>query len=100
MQGWWARGLAAGTLALVLVGCAPAAPAPRAGDGAGVAAPARPAAQAASGPAAAGGALEPLIAAARQEGQIGLVWSATILGGSQGVARLIEGFNRTYGLNV
>jgi ABC-type Fe3+ transport system substrate-binding protein len=44
--------------------------------------------------------LQALIDGARQEGQLSLVWGEGTLGGSEGVARLVEGFNRTYGLTL
>jgi iron(III) transport system substrate-binding protein len=45
-------------------------------------------------------ALQALVAAARQEGSLSLVWGQGSMGGSEGVARLAEGFNRAYGLNL
>src|SRR5262249_30725325 len=44
--------------------------------------------------------LQALIEGARQEGQLSLVWGAGTMGGREGVARISEGFNRAYGLNV
>ncbi len=73
----------------LLAACAPAAGAPRP-------APA-PAAQAA---AAEGVTLQALVEAARQEGQLSLVWGEGTLGGGDGVRRLAEGFNRYYGLHI
>src|SRR5262249_52489375 len=82
-------------LVLTLVGCAPAASAPARPPAA--AAPAVSAdARAAQTPAG----LQPLIDAARQEGQLALIWGEGSLGGSDGGRRLAEGFNRTYGLDV
>src|SRR5262245_15904667 len=66
-------------------------------------APARPAAPSAGGganaPAQTDG-LQAVIDGARQEGQLSLVWGAGTMGGREGVARLAEGYNRAYGLNV
>lgn len=44
--------------------------------------------------------LQSLIAAARQEGQLNLVWSENSFGGAEGVRRWTEGFNRLYGLEL
>jgi ABC-type Fe3+ transport system substrate-binding protein len=92
-------GRAAALLGLLAVACAPAAtpaakPAPAASQPA-----ARPAA---TEPASSPGpdALAALVSAARQEGQLNLVWSPNSFGGSEGVQRWIEGFNKLYGLNV
>jgi iron(III) transport system substrate-binding protein len=41
-----------------------------------------------------------MIDAARAEGQLSLIWGEGTLGGSEGVRRLAEGFNRSYDLNV
>src|SRR5262249_18000909 len=50
--------------------------------------------------AASSAALQQLIAAARQEGQLDLVWSEAVIGGSQAVRRWTEGFNKAYGLDL
>ncbi|HLH25765.1 MAG TPA: ABC transporter substrate-binding protein [Chloroflexota bacterium] len=84
--------LAAGGLVLAALACAPAArPAVPAAGGA----PTAPA-PAASGP----DERQALIAAARDEGQLVLVWSDTTIGGRKAAERLIEGFNRYYGLDL
>jgi ABC-type Fe3+ transport system substrate-binding protein len=44
--------------------------------------------------------VQSLIAAARQEGQLNLVWSENSFGGAEGVRRWTEGFNRLYGLEL
>jgi iron(III) transport system substrate-binding protein len=44
--------------------------------------------------------LQSLIDAARQEGQLSLIWGEGTMGGSDGVRKLAEGFNRAYGLNL
>src|SRR6266852_1924658 len=92
----WHRGCwpAAALTAALLLACTPAPPAP---------APAAPAAaggQSAPASPQEAPSLQALVEAARKEGQLTLVWSAGILGGSQGAARLIAGFNRYHGLNV
>src|SRR2546423_2868970 len=84
-----ALNLAAGLLMLAALACAPAPAAPRA----------QPTAGSGSAPAQTDG-LQALIEGARQEGQLSLVWGAGTMGGREGVARLAEGFNRAYGLNV
>ncbi|SRR5712692_573272 len=45
-------------------------------------------------------ALPALIEAAREEGQLTLVWSETAIGGTATAQRLGEGFNQYYGLNL
>lgn len=80
------------TAALGLLGtlaCARVAPGP------GAAPP--PAARAEAAPS---DRLQALIEAARQEGELLLSWGDGIVGGNQGVARLAEGLNRTYGLTL
>ena len=85
--------VAAGTLVLLTaLACAPAAP---------PAAP--PAAQPAGGQGAVSAQsdrLRALIESARQEGELSLSWGDGIIGGSEGISRLAEGFNRAYGLNL
>ena len=98
--------LTASVTVVLLLACTPALPAPAAGAGSSAPAPAAPGASAAA-PAPAVAAVPPqspvlatLIEAARKEGQLTLVWSAGILGGSQGATRLVNGLNRAYGLNL
>ncbi|HEY7064604.1 MAG TPA: ABC transporter substrate-binding protein [Chloroflexota bacterium] len=74
-------------------GAAPSAPA--------TAAPATTAPAVAAAPTAARSpALQALIDAARQEGEIDLVWGEGSLGGREGTKRLMDGLNREYGLNL
>ena len=74
---------------LALAACAPAA--------SPAAAPA-PAPAPAAAPVAA--PLQTLVEAARREGSLSLVWGQGSMGGSEGMVRLAQGFNRQYGLNV
>ncbi len=104
---WCAR---LGAVSLLALACAPAATKPAA-----------PAAQPAANSAAASGAtsggantgaaasasattgnaaLQRLVDGARQEGSLSLVWGQGTLGGTEGIRRLAEGFNKTYGLNL
>jgi ABC-type Fe3+ transport system substrate-binding protein len=84
----------ASVLVLVtLVACAAPAAAP---SGAGSSAPATAAQPAPAHPPE----LQAVIDAARQEGVIELVWGDSVVGGRQGVNRLVEGLNRRYGLNL
>jgi hypothetical protein len=64
--------------------------------------PAAGAAQTAGGaaPGAAAAPLQALVEAARKEGALTLVWGDSTVGSSEGMQRLAEGFNRTYGLNL
>jgi len=64
----------------------PAAPAPR-----------PPSAPDAPAP---GSALEQIVAGARQEGTLNVVWSTETLGGKEGVERLVDSLNRRYGLSL
>jgi ABC-type Fe3+ transport system substrate-binding protein len=91
-RGW--SGIVVG-LALALAACqAPAAQTPAAQPAAR--APAAPqAAPRAEAPAPANADLQKVIDAARQEGQLALSWSQTY-----DAAPFIDGFNRTYGLNL
>src|SRR5215472_2768717 len=78
--------LAASLLLAGLVACAPPAASPSP-------APAAPAAVAPGDPLAA------VIEAARREGQLNLVWTENV-GSAEGIRRWIEGYNRTYGLQL
>src|SRR5262245_20605473 len=74
----------------MLVGCAPGAARPQA-----------PSQGAAPVPAASSDArLAPLIDGARREGALSFIWGDGTRGGSEGLRRLTEGFNRHYGLNL
>jgi len=42
--------------------------------------------------------LNALIAAAREEGQLTIVWSGAVYGGEAGLQRITDGLNRRYGL--
>jgi iron(III) transport system substrate-binding protein len=44
--------------------------------------------------------LQPLIEGARREGSLSLIWGDGTMGGSDGIRRLAEGFNKYYGLNL
>src|SRR4051794_4176466 len=81
----------AGALLLGAAACAPAATRP--------AAPSAPAAapQAAAAPS---DALQRIVDAARQEGDLVLVWGESTMGGSEGAQRLATAFNNRYGLNL
>ena len=85
------RCLAGLTAVFVLVGaaCAPRAPASSAQPGGR-----------AQTAAAQGDTLQGLIDAARQEGQLNLVWAPGLLGDSENIRRLADGFNKHYGLNL
>jgi ABC-type Fe3+ transport system substrate-binding protein len=86
--GRWLAGLTAVWL-LVGSACAPQAPAASTQSGAR----AQTAAPQAD-------TLQGLIDAARQEGQLNLVWAPGLLGDSENIRRLAEGFNKHYGLNL
>lgn len=78
----------------ILVACAPAASAPaKAPASAPAAAPAQPAAERSP-------ALQALIDTARQEGVLDLVWGEGMMGGREGIGRMIDGLNRLHGLNL
>jgi iron(III) transport system substrate-binding protein len=80
-------------ITVLLSACAPAAgssPSPARGEPAAAAAPS----------AAPAGALAEMVAAARQEGQLTLVYSQNTTGGAEAVPRLADGFNRHYGLQL
>ena len=44
--------------------------------------------------------LQKVIAAAKSEGQLSLIWSATTLGGSAGAKRFEDGINKMFGTNI
>jgi iron(III) transport system substrate-binding protein len=81
-------------------GAAPAAPAAASGAPAAPAASGAPASSAAPAAPAAADPTQALVEAARREGQLTLGWAESVLGGSQMIGRLTDGFNRLYGLNV
>ena len=84
----------------LFVACAPGAGSPAAPAQRG-AAPPQSSASAASGMAPSAGApLQALIDAARQEGQLALIWGENTAGGTEGARRWAEGFNQLYGLNL
>lgn len=96
MGRWPFQILAASTLVALTFGACTSAPA---------AAPTRPAASAPAASSAAPApaqrdALQTIVEAARKEGQLVLVWGEGTMGGSEGVRRLAEGYNKHYGLNV
>ncbi|HLH24253.1 MAG TPA: ABC transporter substrate-binding protein [Chloroflexota bacterium] len=75
---------------LALAGC---------GSGAGRPPPQEPASVQGAAPAA-DSRLQPLVDGARREGALSLIWGEGTMGGSDGIRRLAEGFNRQYGLNL
>src|SRR5207248_10535509 len=94
------RGLLLGGMLLLALACAP-----------GASKPAPPAVPAGSTSAASGGdaaassmassaALQRLVDGARQEGSLSFAWGQGTLGGTEGIRRLAEGFNKAYGLNL
>jgi ABC-type Fe3+ transport system substrate-binding protein len=99
---------------LLMMGCGPGAvpagqraagePGPAAqppgGSSAGAPGSAAQPSGAAGGSAGQSDPLQSLVEAARQEGQLNLVWSQNSFGGAEGVRRWMEGFNRYYGLNL
>src|SRR5262249_33557245 len=93
-------GIVAGVLGVLVAG-APAAstPSPQP-QAAAQGAPAQPAAAAPAGATAPSGTLQTLTEGARHEGQLDLIWGESSIGGTAGVRRLADGFNRAYGLNV
>ncbi|HLH22120.1 MAG TPA: ABC transporter substrate-binding protein [Chloroflexota bacterium] len=78
----------ASALLLGGVACAPAGPAPAAVPPAAAAAPAP------------SDAVQPLVDAARQEGELLLVWGENTMSGSEGAQRLAAAFNARYGLSL
>ncbi|HEY7065745.1 MAG TPA: ABC transporter substrate-binding protein [Chloroflexota bacterium] len=90
------NGLLVGASALVLVALVACAAPSAAPSGAARGAPATAAQPAPAHPPA----LQAVIDAARQEGVIDLVWGDTVIGGREGIDRLLEGLNRRYGLNL
>jgi iron(III) transport system substrate-binding protein len=98
MRGRWDIWRAVGACLLFVMGaCAPATPR---GADAGAASAARAPAAPAATPAPGQDTLQALVDGARKEGALSFVWGEGTVGGSDGVRRLAEGFNRTYGLNV
>jgi iron(III) transport system substrate-binding protein len=98
MRGRWDIWRAVGACLLLVMGaCAPATPR---GADAGAASAARAPAAPAATPAPGQDTLQALVDGARKEGALSFVWGEGTVGGSDGVRRLAEGFNRTYGLNV
>jgi ABC-type Fe3+ transport system substrate-binding protein len=104
---WWA-GLAAGGV-VILVACgggggaapsAPAASAPASGTAVGGASSTAPASQPAATAPSVSPQLQALIDGARREGSLSFVWGEGTVGGTEGVARLAERFNRLYGLDL
>jgi ABC-type Fe3+ transport system substrate-binding protein len=95
-----------GLLLLALATCGPAASSPpsSAPSPAANTAPSRassgPQPTAAASRPATSPALQQLIDAARQEGSLSFIWGDGTLGGSDGVRRLAEGFNRYYDLHL
>src|SRR4051794_12507797 len=79
---------------------APAGGAPATSVNSGAPSTAAPAAGPNAPTVATSAALQQLIAAARQEGQLDLVWSEAVIGGSQAVRRWTDGFNKGYGLDL
>jgi ABC-type Fe3+ transport system substrate-binding protein len=95
-MGWFARIAVAG--ALLLTACAPAG-----GPQAGSARTSGGATTSAAAPATAPQALpalQALVDGARQEGSLDLVWSESVLGGSEGARKLQELINKQHGLNL
>src|SRR5262249_42863852 len=91
----WLGTVTSALVLLALAACTPGRAAPAAQPpSAGGSSSAAPAAS------TAGQALPALIDAARQEGQLTLVWSETAIGGTATAQRLGEGFNQYYGLNL
>src|SRR6266511_587489 len=85
------RSLSVSTLLLLAFACAPAAsPAARTESSAAPAASSAPT----------NATLQRLVDGARQEGTLSFVWGAGTLGGTEGLQRLTQGFNKQYGLNV
>ncbi|HZR98893.1 MAG TPA: ABC transporter substrate-binding protein [Chloroflexota bacterium] len=101
LGGFWR---VAGVWLLVLAGaCGPAAGAPagvRGGEAGGAAGAASAPAGGAAPASAAPSGLQALVEGARKEGALSFVWGEGTVGGSDGVRRLAEGFNRYYGLNL
>jgi len=84
----WCSTIGVVGLALIGVGCAPAAPTP-------AAATPTPAATAKFSP-----AVQQLVDAAQHESVLKGAWSPSSFGGSAGFEKLIQGMNRKYGLNL
>src|SRR5688500_10617064 len=62
--------------------------------------PAGGAASAASAPAPSNPALEQIVAGARNEGALTLVWSDSSLGGQEGAQKIVDAINRKYNLQL
>jgi hypothetical protein len=95
MRPRWSVGLGSALALLFVLSCVPATTAPAAAP------------SVSQGPAPADSAsaslapeLQALVAAARREEALNLVWSDGALGSSDGVSRLAREFNRHYGLNL
>ena len=101
-QHQWVHWRIAGAwLLLGAVACGPSAGAPAASrGGAGAAGSPSGAAGGAVAQAPAEGTLQALVEGARKEGTLSFVWGEGTVGGSDGIRRLAQGFNRYYGLNV
>jgi len=90
-----------GAAIVVAFACAPAAPRPAGPASAPSAGSSSPAASgAASSSPSASPALQRLVDGARQEGSLSFVWGQGTLGGTEGIRRLADGFNKHYGLNL
>ena len=85
----------------VALACAPTVPQPAAPAGAPSAASSDPAGSGAASSGLSGSpALQSLVDGARQEGSLSFVWGQGTLGGTEGIRRLADGFNKTYGLSL
>lgn len=95
----------------ILAACGSSTSSPAASSASPAAAPSRPPAGTASGStatsapgasasSASAGGLQQLIDGARKEGALTLVYGDSTLGGGKAVDRWVEGFNKSYGLNV
>ncbi|HEY7061129.1 MAG TPA: extracellular solute-binding protein [Chloroflexota bacterium] len=91
---WLAVGLC------LAVGCAPAPAAAPAASAPNAPAPSAPSAAGAPAAPASSSALDQIVAGARQEGVLNVVWSAETLGGKPGADRIIDSLNRRYGLSI
>ncbi len=82
---------------LAAVACAAPVPASRS---ASARPPSQPPVAAGQAPAATDAALQAIVDAARQEGQLTLTWGEGTVGGSEAAERLADGLNRRYGLSL